>query len=117
MENSEKLTKLLNAIDSIEDTPDGSIIINWKSSVAHEVNGFMLFNSSDSCVMSGRQVHINPVIPMPATKMDHSVINKELQLAVEREQEIKRKKKQLVDQGDCDCDCKDCNDQSQYGSQ
>lgn len=115
MNNQEKLEKLLNAISSVEDFEDGSIIIQWKSNVAHEVNGLMLFNSSDSCVVSGQQVHINPAISIPVTQMKHSEVNKELQLAVEREQQKAAITDDLEVQEPCDCDCGGCNEQSQVG--
>jgi hypothetical protein len=56
----EKLHSFLSAIDSIENFEDGSIIINWKSNVAHNVNGHLVTTSTQTQVQQGLEIHLNP---------------------------------------------------------
>lgn len=60
MTNEEKLEALLSSIDEIEKFEDGSIIIRWKSNVAHEVPGHLLHLAEGSSILKGHQVHLNP---------------------------------------------------------
>jgi hypothetical protein len=60
MTNEEKLSALLSSINEIETFYDGSIIIRWKSHVAHEVPGHLLNLAEGSSVLKGHQVHFNP---------------------------------------------------------
>jgi len=82
MTNEEKLNSLLNAINEVETFNDGSVIIRWKSNVAHEINGVNIINASGSQIISGHQVHMNPVLPVALKTIKFQDIQKQLDIAV-----------------------------------
>ena len=55
-----KIENFFSAIDSVENLEDGSIIINWKSNVAHNINGHLVTNTSQMQVQQAKEIHLNP---------------------------------------------------------
>lgn len=55
-----KLENFFSAIDSVETSDDGSIIINWKSNVAHNINGHLVTNTTQLQVQQAKEIHLNP---------------------------------------------------------
>lgn len=57
---SGKLENFFSAIDSVEKLDDGSIIINWKANVAHNINGHLVTNTTQLQVQQAKEIHLNP---------------------------------------------------------
>ena len=87
MNNNEKLKRLLNAIDNIEQFPDNSIIINWKSNVSHNVNGVHIINATGSQILKGYQIHLNPDLSKEIKTIQFEHIQTELNEHIEDNEE------------------------------
>jgi len=88
MNNSEKLEKLLNAIDDIETFKDGSIIIRWTANVSHEVPGHLLNVVDGSVVLKGHQVHFNPELASAIKTINFNEIQEELDIAIQNSKKL-----------------------------
>jgi hypothetical protein len=83
MNRDAKIDAFFDAIDTIEKTDDDSIIIHWKSNVAHHVNGHYLSISQGSNIISGHQVHFNPSLGKPLDSVKFNDLQEDLDNAVE----------------------------------
>lgn len=55
-----KLEAFFDAIEGIEKLDDGSVIIEWKSNVAHHVNGHHVVYSQGLQINQAKEIHLNP---------------------------------------------------------
>ena len=96
----EKIKKFFEAIDDIETQSDGSIIINWKSNVAHNVNGHLITNTSEYNISLAKEIHLNPVW---SKEIDHQVFSEtqdEIQKGKQAEREIMSHKFVIKEKGE-----------------
>ena len=82
MNNQEKLDALLSAISDIETFKDGSIRIQWKANVSHEVPGHLLQLASGLNVVKGSQVHFNPELSEAINQISFEDLKFEIDLAI-----------------------------------
>jgi len=95
-----KIKQFFEAINTIETQSDGSIVINWKSNVAHNVNGHLITNATDYNISFGKEIHLNPKWTKPLDNYNFAETEQEISKGKKVEQKIMAHQFVIKDKGE-----------------